>query len=47
MAVCAECWWDQWLLDVLLANGLGIYIGLKLATYLETKVAAATRPVFN
>jgi hypothetical protein len=33
----AECWWDQWILDVLLANGLGIYVGHQLCTYLEMK----------
>lgn len=33
----AECWWDQWLLDVLLANGIGIYCGTRLASYLEMK----------
>ena len=21
-----ECWWDQWILDVLLCNGLGSYV---------------------
>lgn len=33
----AECWWDQWILDVALANGIGIYLGCKLARYLEMK----------
>ena len=33
----AECWWDQWLLDVLIANGLGIYVGTTLCRYLEVK----------
>ena len=33
----AECWWDQWILDVALANGFGIYLGCKLAKYLEMK----------
>ena len=33
----AECWWDQWVLDVLLSNALGIYLGCKLAKYLEMK----------
>jgi len=33
----AECWWDQWVLDVALANGIGIYVGCKLAKYLEMK----------
>eukprot|EP01083_Nonionella_stella_P089950 251261_1 len=31
----AECWWDQWLLDVLLCNGVGIELGLMLCKYLE------------
>jgi hypothetical protein len=26
----SECWWDSVILDVLLANTLGIYIGMKL-----------------
>jgi phosphatidylserine synthase 2 len=30
-----ECWWDQWILDVLLCNGLGIYLGSKLCRKLE------------
>jgi len=33
----AECWWDQWILDVGLSNALGIFIGCKLAGYLEMK----------
>jgi phosphatidylserine synthase 2 len=33
----AECWWDQWLLDVLLANGLGIYCGKLLVDYFECR----------
>ena len=32
-----ECWWDSWLLDVLLSNGLGIYIGCKLCEVLEMR----------
>jgi len=34
----AECWWDQFLLDFLLSNGLGIICGFKLCTYLELKL---------
>ena len=30
-----ECWWDQWILDVLICNGLGIECGLWLCRYLE------------
>ena len=31
----AECWWDQWIMDVLVCNGLGIEVGLYLCNYLE------------
>jgi hypothetical protein len=31
----AECWWDQWILDVMLANGIGIYCGHLIAQHLE------------
>ncbi|ETO15547.1 Phosphatidylserine synthase [Reticulomyxa filosa] len=31
----AECWWDQWILDVLICNGGGIELGLYLIRYLE------------
>ena len=33
----AECWWDQWILDVMFANGLGIWAGHRLAQYLEVR----------
>lgn len=33
----AECWWDQWLLDVFMANALGILVGHKVCEYLEVK----------
>jgi phosphatidylserine synthase 2 len=32
-----ECWWDHWILDVLLTNWLGIYIGMKTCEYFEMK----------
>ncbi|MES1914793.1 MAG: hypothetical protein MHM6MM_006824, partial [Cercozoa sp. M6MM] len=32
-----ECWWDQWLLDVLLANGIGIEVGHRLCDWLEMR----------
>lgn len=32
-----ECWWDQWILDVLLSNGLGIEIGYRLCRYFEMR----------
>lgn len=31
----AECWWDQLLLDVIICNGMGIYLGHKLCVYFE------------
>ncbi|KAJ3257873.1 hypothetical protein HK103_004164 [Boothiomyces macroporosus] len=33
-----ECWWDHWILDVLLTNWLGIYLGMKTCEYFEMKV---------
>ena len=33
----AECWWDQWILDVLICNGLGIELGMLACKYLEHK----------
>ncbi|SAM01692.1 hypothetical protein [Absidia glauca] len=33
----AECWWDHWILDVLLCNWAGIYFGMKTCQYLEVK----------
>ncbi|CAG2166106.1 unnamed protein product [Oppiella nova] len=33
----SECWWDHWILDALLCNGLGIYCGMKTLTYLSMK----------
>lgn len=27
----AECWWDQWIMDVLICNGLGIWIGVEMS----------------
>ena len=32
-----ECFWDQWIMDVLVCNGLGIEAGLYLCKYLEHK----------
>ncbi|KAH7915454.1 phosphatidyl serine synthase-domain-containing protein [Hygrophoropsis aurantiaca] len=45
LANFAECWWDHWILDVLLCNWLGTYlgiafptiIGIKTCQYLEVK----------
>jgi phosphatidylserine synthase 2 len=33
----AECWWDHWVLDVLLTNWLGLYLGMKTCEYFEVK----------
>jgi len=33
----SECWWDHWILDFLLCNGLGIYFGLKLMDHFSIK----------
>jgi phosphatidylserine synthase 2 len=33
-----ECWWDHWILDVLVCNWLGIWIGQTICHYLEMKV---------
>ncbi|EFX73973.1 hypothetical protein DAPPUDRAFT_307510 [Daphnia pulex] len=32
-----ECWWDAIILDILLCNGLGIWVGMKLCHYLEMR----------
>ena len=39
-----ECWWDQWILDVLLTNGLGIYVGHRIAQHLEVCVYGCRCP---
>jgi len=31
----AECWWDHWILDVILCNGIGIYFGIKTIEYFQ------------
>jgi len=33
----AECWWDHWVLDVLVCNWLGTYLGMKACQYFEVK----------
>lgn len=33
----SECWWDHWLLDVVICNGLGIYLGMKTCEYFTMK----------
>ena len=32
-----ECWWDSLILDVLVCNGLGIWVGLKICSILEMR----------
>nr|CAG4647871.1 EOG090X05CZ [Moina brachiata]SVE92985.1 EOG090X05CZ [Moina brachiata] len=32
-----ECWWDAIILDIVLCNGLGIWVGMKLCQYLEMR----------
>merc|ERR1712157_297854 len=32
-----ECWWDQWIFDVLLCNGIGIWLGIELCRWFEVK----------
>ncbi|KAF9026491.1 phosphatidylserine synthase 2 [Hymenopellis radicata] len=32
-----ECWWDHWVLDVLICNWLGTYLGMKVCQYFEVK----------
>ncbi|XP_065491792.1 phosphatidylserine synthase 2 isoform X1 [Caloenas nicobarica] len=33
----SECWWDHWIMDVILCNGLGIYCGMKTLSWLSLK----------
>lgn len=33
----SECWWDHWIMDVLVCNGLGIYCGMKTLGWLSMK----------
>ena len=33
----SECWWDHWILDFLVCNGLGIYFGMKTCEYFAMK----------
>jgi len=32
-----ECWWDSWILDVLICNNIGIFLGMKIVKYLKSK----------
>lgn len=33
----SECWWDHWIMDFLICNTLGIYMGMKTLRYLSLK----------
>ncbi|XP_064600429.1 phosphatidylserine synthase 2-like [Liolophura sinensis] len=33
----SECWWDHWIMDALVCNGLGIFLGMKTLRYLSMK----------
>ena len=33
----SECWWDHWILDFILCNGLGIYLGMLCLQHLSMK----------
>lgn len=33
----SECWWDHWIMDAVVCNGLGIYLGMKTLNYLSMK----------
>uniref|UniRef100_A0A8C5KV09 Phosphatidylserine synthase n=1 Tax=Jaculus jaculus TaxID=51337 RepID=A0A8C5KV09_JACJA len=33
----SECWWDHWIMDVLICNGLGIYCGIMTLEWLSLK----------
>lgn len=32
-----ECWWDHWILDVLICNGGGIWLGMQVTKYFEMR----------
>ena len=33
----SECWWDHWIMDAIVCNGLGIYFGLLTLNYFKMK----------
>lgn len=33
-----ECWWDSWILDVLICNPIGIWAGMKTCQYFDMKL---------
>lgn len=34
----AECWWDHWIMDVLVCNAIGIWAGIKTCEYFEMRI---------
>ena len=32
-----ECWWDALILDVIICNGIGIWVGLKICKLMEMR----------
>ncbi|KAL0230672.1 hypothetical protein PCE1_004228 [Barthelona sp. PCE] len=40
----SECWWDSWVIDVLLCNGLGIHFGMITCEYLSIKTFSWLKP---
>ena len=32
-----ECWWDAFGLDVLICNGMGIFMGMQICRWLEMR----------
>ncbi|XP_046390648.1 phosphatidylserine synthase 2-like isoform X2 [Ischnura elegans] len=33
----SECWWDHWIMDALICNSLGIFVGMKTLQYFSLK----------
>lgn len=33
----SECWWDHWIMDVIVCNGAGIFVGMKTLKFLQMK----------
>jgi hypothetical protein len=38
LANFSECWWDHWILDVLICNGGGTIVGIYTLRWLSIKV---------
>lgn len=32
-----ECWWDHWVWDLILCNGIGIWLGMRICDYFSMK----------